>query len=96
MAVPSGMNAQTFADGLAEMRSAVGDGWVFTAPEDLNTYRDFYSVLWDEPEERVASAAVAPAVAGGRRRRRVGAASFVPYPTSTLPLPSAAAAPSSS
>src|SRR5690606_27531144 len=56
-----GVSAATFADALAEMRSAVGEEWVFTAPEDLNTYRDFYSVLWDEPEERVASAAVAPA-----------------------------------
>jgi 4-cresol dehydrogenase (hydroxylating) len=50
-----------FADGLAEMRSVVGAEWVFDAPEDLNTYRDFYSVLWNEPEERLASAAVAPA-----------------------------------
>lgn len=61
MTVPQGVSPATFADGLAEMRSAVGEEWVFTAPEDLNTYRDFYSVLWDEPEERVASAAVAPA-----------------------------------
>ena len=61
MATPPGMSEATFADGLAEMRSAVGADWVFTTPEDLHTYRDFYSVLWDEPEERVASAAVAPA-----------------------------------
>ncbi len=60
MTTPRGISAATFADGLAEMRSAVGAEWVFTDPEDLNTYRDFYSVLWDEPEERVASAAVAP------------------------------------
>lgn len=61
MTVPKGITASVFADGLAEMRSAVGADWVFTTPEDLHTYRDFYSVLWDEPEERVASAAVAPA-----------------------------------
>src|SRR5690606_737268 len=61
MAVPPGVSEAVFADALAEMRSIVGDEWVFTEPEDLNTYRDFYSVLWGEPEERVASAAVAPA-----------------------------------
>ncbi len=61
MGLPGGVSAATFADGLAEMRSAVGAEWVFDAPEDLHTYRDFYSVLWDEPEERVASAAIAPA-----------------------------------
>lgn len=43
------------------MRSAVGADWVFTSEGDMHTYRDFYSVLWDEPDERVASAAVAPA-----------------------------------
>lgn len=58
--IPPGLDAATFADGLAAMRSAVGDEWVFDQPADLNTYRDFYSVLWGEPEERLASAAVAP------------------------------------
>lgn len=42
------------------MRAAVGDEWVFTAPADVALYRDAYSLFWDEPEERVASAAVAP------------------------------------
>lgn len=60
MTTPPGMDAATFADGLAAMRSAVGEEWVFDQPADLNTYRDFYSVLWGEPEEKVASAAVAP------------------------------------
>lgn len=45
---------------MAAMRAAVGDEWVFTEAADLNTYRDFYSVLWNEPEERLASGAVAP------------------------------------
>lgn len=61
MTATGGVNAAIFADGLAEMASVVGAEWVFQSPEDLHTYRDFYSVLWDEPEERVASAAVAPA-----------------------------------
>ncbi len=61
MATPPGMTETAFADGLAAMRSAVGNEWVFDQPADLNTYRDFYSVLWGEPEETRASAAVAPA-----------------------------------
>ncbi|WP_169053426.1 FAD-binding oxidoreductase [Alteraurantiacibacter aquimixticola] len=61
MATPPNMSAADFADGLSAMRSAVGADWVFDQPADLNTYRDFYSVLWGEPEEKVASAAVAPA-----------------------------------
>ncbi|RIV81073.1 FAD-binding oxidoreductase [Aurantiacibacter xanthus] len=55
------MSAADFADGLAQMRSIVGPEWVFDQPADLNTYRDFYSVLWGEPEEKQASAAIAPA-----------------------------------
>ncbi len=37
-----------------------GGEWVFTSAEDVGLYRDAYSPLWDEPDERVASAAVAP------------------------------------
>ena len=33
---------------------------MFSSDEDLNLYRDAYSPLWGEPEERMASAAVAP------------------------------------
>jgi len=33
---------------------------VISREEDVATYRDAYSPLWGEPEERVASAAVAP------------------------------------
>ncbi|GAA0271222.1 hypothetical protein GCM10009127_09240 [Alteraurantiacibacter aestuarii] len=61
MTVPPGLGEADFADGLAEMRDAVGTEWVFDQPADLNTYRDFYSVLWGEPEEKRASAAIAPA-----------------------------------
>ena len=61
MVTPPGMTAAVFADGLAQMRSVVGDEWVFDQPTDLNTYRDFYSVAWGEPDERLTSAAVAPA-----------------------------------
>ncbi|MFC3098671.1 FAD-binding oxidoreductase [Alteraurantiacibacter palmitatis] len=61
MTTAPGLTAAAFADGLAEMRGIVGSEWVFDQPADLNTYRDFYSVLWGEPEEKLASAAIAPA-----------------------------------
>jgi 4-cresol dehydrogenase (hydroxylating) len=38
----------------------VGSDWVFTSDEDVALYRDAYTPLWSESEERVASAAVAP------------------------------------
>lgn len=34
---------------------------MYSSNEDVALYRDAYSIYWDEPEERVASAAVAPA-----------------------------------
>ena len=33
---------------------------MFTSEEDVALYRDAYSPLWGEPEERLVSAAVAP------------------------------------
>ena len=60
MVTPPGMTQGAFADALGELRDIVGADWVFADPADLNTYRDFYSVAWGEPEERLASAAVAP------------------------------------
>ncbi len=61
MRKPQHVSDAVFADGLAQMRSAVGAEWVFTSDPDLDLYRDAYSLFHDEPEERVASAAVAPA-----------------------------------
>jgi 4-cresol dehydrogenase (hydroxylating) len=49
-----------FNRALAAWRDAVGADWVFTSDADVGLYRDAYSPYWDEPEERVASAAVAP------------------------------------
>ncbi len=57
---PPRVSAATFADGVAEMKSVVGEDWVFTSDPDVDLYRDAYSLYWDEPEERIASAAVAP------------------------------------
>lgn len=54
------MSAAHFGEALAAFKAVVGAEWVFTSDEDLEPYRDAYSILWGEPEERIASAAVAP------------------------------------
>ena len=54
------MKARDFNDALNQFEAAVGKEWVFTSDEDVALYRDAYSPLWGEPEEHVASAAVAP------------------------------------
>ena len=61
MPLPAGVTAKDFADALKQFTEAVGKQWVFTSDEDVALYRDAYSPFWGEPEERVASAAVAPA-----------------------------------
>ena len=60
MALPPGVSSADFAAALKEFAAAVGDKWVFTSEEDIELYRDAYSQVWGEPEERRASAAVAP------------------------------------
>jgi 4-cresol dehydrogenase (hydroxylating) len=60
MAVPPGVSERDFARALDELANAVGREWVFTSDEDMNLYRDAYSPFWNEPEDRVPSAAVAP------------------------------------
>jgi 4-cresol dehydrogenase (hydroxylating) len=61
MAVPPGVSERDFARALDELANAIGREWVFTSDEDVNLYRDAYSPFWNEPEDRVPSAAVAPA-----------------------------------
>jgi 4-cresol dehydrogenase (hydroxylating) len=61
MALPPNVSASDFNAALAAWRAAVGADWVFTRDEDVALYRDAYSPYWGEPEERVASGAVAPA-----------------------------------
>jgi 4-cresol dehydrogenase (hydroxylating) len=60
MALPPNVSATDFDAALAAWRTAVGADWVFTRDEDVALYRDAYSPFWGEPDERVASAAVAP------------------------------------
>ena len=72
--LPPGVNAKDFSDALKQFEETVGKEWVFTSDEDVALYRDAYSPFWGEPEERVASAAVAPctveASAGGNEGRQ--------------------------
>jgi FAD/FMN-containing dehydrogenase len=58
--LPPGVSRADFNKVLTAWRDTVGADWVFTAAEDVGLYRDAYSPYWGEPEERVASAAVAP------------------------------------
>jgi len=60
MNLPPGISQRDFDAALQAFRQAVGTDWVFTSEEDLHLYRDAYSPYWGEPEERRASAAVAP------------------------------------
>jgi len=60
MRVANGVSAADFADALKAFEGVVGKDWVFSSEEDLEPYRDAYSILWGEPEERLACAAVAP------------------------------------
>jgi 4-cresol dehydrogenase (hydroxylating) len=58
--LPPGVSQADFDDAVRLWRREVGREWVFTDDEDVALYKDAYSPFWGEPEERVASAAVAP------------------------------------
>jgi 4-cresol dehydrogenase (hydroxylating) len=60
MRLPSNVNEADFTAALTAFASIVGNEWLFTTDEDLDLYRDSYSPLWGEADERTASAAVAP------------------------------------
>jgi hypothetical protein len=60
MTVPPGVKASDFMLAIQKLEDAVGKEWVFTSDEDVALYRDAYSPFMGEPEERLASAAVAP------------------------------------
>lgn len=63
MIFPPGVTEKDFKSALAEFRAVVGDGNVYSDPDDIALYRDPYSPVWDTPKELVASAAVAPVTA---------------------------------
>ncbi len=58
--LPPGLSTKDFQEAIKQFEVAVGKQWVFTSDEDVALYRDSYSVFLGEPEEIVASAAVAP------------------------------------
>ncbi len=60
MRLPPGVNSKDFSNALKQFAVAVGKEWVFTSDEDVDLYRDSYSPVWNEPEEPIPSAAVAP------------------------------------
>jgi len=60
MKIPPGVSASDFAAAVKEFEDVVGKEWVFTSDEDVALYRDPYSPFLGEPDELVASAAVAP------------------------------------
>lgn len=60
MRLPPNVSEADFNAALAAWVQVVGQEWVLTSDEDVNTYRDYYSPYLNEPEERVASAAVCP------------------------------------
>jgi (+)-pinoresinol hydroxylase len=60
MKLPPGVSASDFAQAIKQFEEAVGKEWVFTSDEDVALYRDPYSPFLGEPNELVASAAVAP------------------------------------
>lgn len=63
MKLPQGVSRTSFEAALAKWRDVVGADWVLTSDDDLHTYRDAYSPLWEEVGELRASAAVAPSSA---------------------------------
>ena len=57
---PPGVTQGDLNRALDQLEEIVGRDWVFRSDEDVLLYRDAYSPLWDEEQERHASAAVAP------------------------------------
>src|SRR5690606_37322296 len=59
--LPPNVSAEAFESAIRELADAVGPEWVFTSDEDLELYRDPYSLMRGTPLESLGSAAVAPA-----------------------------------
>jgi hypothetical protein len=61
MRTPAEVSASDFSAALQKFASIVGQEWVFSSDADVDLYRDAYSPARGTPEERIPSAAVAPA-----------------------------------
>lgn len=58
--LPPDVSPADFKSSLTKFAQAIGPQWVFTSEEDVFLYRDAYSPLWDDKDERLPSAALAP------------------------------------
>jgi (+)-pinoresinol hydroxylase len=85
MRTPPGLTEADFARAIAEFKQAIGNEWVYTEDADLDLYRDAYSPLWGEPEEKITAAALAPqSVEEVQAVMKIANAYKVPiYPVST-------------
>ncbi|MBN4075838.1 FAD-dependent oxidoreductase, partial [Gammaproteobacteria bacterium AH-315-E17] len=59
--LPSGISERRFSSAIQDLQEVVGNEWVFSSEEDVELYRDAYSIRWGHEDEYFASAAVAPA-----------------------------------
>jgi 4-cresol dehydrogenase (hydroxylating) len=59
--VPAGTEASDLGAALGAFANALGHEWVFTSDADVDLYRDAYSPVRGTSDERVPSAAIAPA-----------------------------------
>ena len=50
---PPGLSERDFQTALRELERVVGSEWLFASDEDVLLYRDGYSPLWGEGEERL-------------------------------------------
>lgn len=60
MRIPPGLSESNFTRAVREFEQVIGSEWVFTEEADVDLYRDAYSPLRNEEEERYASIALAP------------------------------------
>jgi (+)-pinoresinol hydroxylase len=61
MRLPPGVSSDDFSAAMQHFEKVVGKDWVFTSDDDVDLYRDTYTPAWHEEEEKIPSAAVAPA-----------------------------------
>lgn len=83
--LPLGVSEATFAHALREFAAIVGEQAVLSGDEQLDPYRDAYSLRWNDPDEYLASAVVLPqSVEQVQAVVRIGGKFKIPlYPIST-------------
>lgn len=60
MRIPPGVSEADYMDAVSQFENAIGTDWVFTDEADVDLYRDAYTPFWEEEEEKIPSAALAP------------------------------------